>query len=348
MDTAIVWSKDYELHDTGGHPEGPDRVTEIVDHLKSLDAWARLVEVTPRPATVEDLLLVHTEALVERVRRMAAGGGGELDPDTPVCARSFEIALLAAGGVLTALDQWAEGRVPFALVRPPGHHATPDRSMGFCLFNNVAIAARKLLADGLERVAIVDWDVHHGNGTQAVFYEESQVLFCSLHQWPLYPGSGWITECGAGEGEGFTVNLPMPVGSRDGDYMLALERVVLPIVEQFRPQALLVSAGFDPHSDEHLASLQMSEDGFAAMALRLLRLARRACDGRLALALEGGYGRMTGYLTGGYDRTPVNRSVAAVLEALALEKAPDVGPAGEKAGAAIERAGEVQSRYWTL
>ncbi len=348
MDTAIVWSRDYELHDTGGHPEGPDRVSEIVAHLKSLEAWERLVEVEPRPATVDDLLLVHTEALVERVRRLAESGGGELDADTPVSPQSFTTALLAAGGVLTAVDQWAEGRVPFALVRPPGHHATSDRSMGFCLFNNVAIAARKLLAEGLERVAIVDWDVHHGNGTQAVFYEDPQVLFCSLHQWPLYPGSGWFTECGAGEGEGFTVNLPMPVGCHDGDYVLAVERVVVPIVEQFRPQALLVSAGFDPHADEHLASLQLSEAGFAAMAERLLALAQRVCDGRLALALEGGYGRMTGYLTGGYDRSPVNRSVAAVLEALALERTPETRPAGEKASAAVGRARDVQSRYWEL
>ena len=210
VDTAIVWSKDYELHDTGGHPEGPDRATRIVTHLRTLDLWDRLTLVEPRPATRDDVLLVHTEALVDRVRRIAEAGGGEMDHETPVSARSYEIALLAVGGVLTAIDQWDEGRAPFALVRPPGHHATPDRAMGFCLFNNVAIAARTLLAGGMERVAIVDWDVHHGNGTQAAFYDDPRVLFCSLHQWPLYPGSGWFTECGEDDGEGFTVNVPLP------------------------------------------------------------------------------------------------------------------------------------------
>jgi len=337
MDAAIVWSADYELHDTGGHPEGADRATEIVTHLRSLDLWDGLAVVAPRPATRDDLLLVHTEALVDRVRRIAEAGGGEMDHETPVSARSYDTALLAVGGVLTAIDLWDEGLVPFALVRPPGHHATPDRSMGFCLFNNAAVAARALLAKGMERVAIVDWDVHHGNGTQAAFYDEPRVLFCSLHQWPLYPGSGWFTECGEGDGEGFTVNLPLPVASTDGDYARAFEQVVGPVVDQFAPQALLVSAGFDPHAHEQLASLQMSEDGFASMALSLLSLAQRHCDGRMALVLEGGY-----------DRPATNRSVAAVLAAIRGEEAPETGPPREAGQAAIDRAREVQSRYWRL
>jgi acetoin utilization deacetylase AcuC-like enzyme len=337
VDTAVVWSKDYELHDTGGHPEGADRATAIVEHLRGQDIWADIAVVPPRPARREDILLVHTEALVDRVRRIAESGGGEMDQETPVSAASYDIALLAAGGALTALDQWDEGRVPFALVRPPGHHATPDRSMGFCLFNNVAIAARTLLGRGMERVAIVDWDVHHGNGTQAVFYDEPKVLFCSLHQWPLYPGSGWFTESGDGEGEGFTVNVPLPVGSTDGDYVHALEDVVAPIVDQFAPQAVLVSAGFDPHAREQLASLQMSEDGFAALALCVLGMAQRHADGKLALVLEGGY-----------DRPATSRSAAAVLRALITEEAPSVGPAREAGRAAVDRAREVQRRFWDL
>jgi acetoin utilization deacetylase AcuC-like enzyme len=337
VDTAIVWSRDYELHDTAGHPEGPDRVTQIVAHLRTLETWKRLVEVAPRPATVEEILRVHDERLLERIRRASAGPGEWLDSDTYVSHGSFEIALLSAGGALTALAQWDEGRIPFALIRPPGHHATPDRAMGFCLFNNVAVAARALLDRGMERVAIVDWDVHHGNGTQATFYDDPQVLFCSLHQWPLYPGSGWFNDCGEGEGEGFNVNVPMPAGSTDGDYVRAFEQLVDPIVDQFAPQAVLVSAGFDPHADEPLAGLQMSEDGFAAMALRVLTLAQRHADSRLALVLEGGY-----------DRPATSRSVAAVLDAIGAERAPEVEPAGEKGQSAIDHARQVLGRYWRL
>ncbi len=337
MDSAIIWDPAYEEHATEGHPESPERVRAIIRRLEDSDLWPRLTLGEPEPATVDDILTVHTAAHVEKVRRAAESGGRWLDPDTYVGARSFDIALLSAGGALTALRQWEQGRVPFALVRPPGHHATPDRAMGFCLFNNVAIAARRLLAEGMERVAIVDWDVHHGNGTQAAFYDDGRVLFCSLHQWPLYPGSGWSNECGEGDGEGRTVNVPLPPGSTDGDYLRAFDQVVTPIVGQFAPQAILVSTGVDAHSADPLASMQMSEAGFAHLALRVLSLARHHCDTRLALVLEGGY-----------DKVSTPRSIEAILRALLDERAPEPDGASGVADPAIARAVEVQAQYWEL
>ena len=291
MDTAIVWSKDYELHDTGGHPEGTDRATEIVTHLQALELWGSLVVVPPRPATREDLLLVHSESLVDRVRRIAESGGGGIDHETPVSARSYEVALLAVGGVLTALEQWEQGRAPFALVRPPGHHATPDRAMGFCLFNNVAIAAR--YAQGkhrLGRVLVVDWDVHHGNGTQAAFYDDPTVLYFSVHRDRFYPGSGKESESGEGKGLSYTINVPLPAGSGDAVYRQAFTETLVPAALAFRPDLILVSAGFDAHQDDPLGGMKLTADGYAALTRIVKDLAARCCAGRLVAVLEGGYG----------------------------------------------------------
>ena len=217
MDAAVIWDEAYAEHDTGEHPEGADRVASVVRHLEGTDLWPRLTVVEgPRPATEDDILLVHTERHLRMVREAAAGRGAWLEPDTRVSARSYEIALLSVGGALLATGLWDDGLVPFALIRPPGHHATQDRAMGFCLFNNVAIAAARLLRQGYERVAVLDWDVHHGNGTQAIFYGDRGVLYGSAHEWPHYPGSGYFTECGEGDGEGFTVNVPLPAGATDG------------------------------------------------------------------------------------------------------------------------------------
>jgi len=337
MQTAIIWDEAYAEHDTGSHPEGADRIATIVSYLQATDLWPSLRLVAPRPATEDDILLVHTRQHLEMVRQAAAAGGRWLDGDTHVSARSFEIALLAAGGALESIGLWDEGLTSFALVRPPGHHALPDRAMGFCLFNNIAIVAATLLERGLERIAIIDWDVHHGNGTQAMFLDDPRVLFISLHQWPLFPGSGWFSETGVGEGEGFTVNVPLPPGCGDGDYAQAFSALVEPVVDQFRPQAVLVSAGQDSHVDDPLGSMVVTEHGFGAMALRCLELAKRRCEGRLALVLEGGY-----------DRVASAHAVEAILRSLVSEEAPVVG-AGTAAGlAAVERAVETQSAYWDV
>ena len=338
MNAAIIWDEAYAEHDTGAHPEGSDRVTSLVEHLEGTDLWPRLtVATSPHPATEDDVLLVHTQAHLALIKRAAQGKGAWLDPDTHVSSRSFETALLSAGGALLATELWKDDLVAFALIRPPGHHATPDRAMGFCLFNNVAIAAARLLAQGYERVAILDWDVHHGNGTQAAFYAEPRVLFGSAHQWPHYPGSGFFTECGEGAGEGFTVNVPLPAGAVDGDYASVFDVVFEPIVRQFGPQALLVSAGQDIHRDDPLGEMAVTEAGFAQMSLRCVRLARELCEGRLAFVLEGGY-----------DRGATARAVEAVLRAVADERAPEVSVGTGRAAAAIARARDVQSTYWDV
>jgi len=338
VDAAIIWDEAYAEHDTGAHPEGADRVTSLVDHLEGTDLWPRLTVATaPEPATEDDVLLVHTPGHLAMVKRAAQGKGAWLDPDTHVSPLSYETALLSVGGALLATDLWEDGLVPFALIRPPGHHATPDRAMGFCLFNNVAIAAARLLQRGYERVAILDWDVHHGNGTQAAFYAEAKVLFGSAHQWPHYPGSGFFTECGEGEGEGYTVNVPLPAGAVDGDYASLFDAVFEPVVRQFAPQAILVSAGQDIHRDDPLGGMAVTEAGFGQMSLRCVRLAGELCEGRLAFVLEGGY-----------DRGATARAVEAVLRAVVEEDAPTVGGGSERATAAILRAREVQSAYWDL
>jgi acetoin utilization deacetylase AcuC-like enzyme len=292
--TALIWSDTYRAHETGSHPESPERIVALERALRAAGMFADRPVLDPTPAALEAILAVHAPRLVDLIQRAAHMGGAWLDPDTWVSPESYDVARLAAGGACRAVDavMGSEQEAPraFAFVRPPGHHAEPDRAMGFCLFNNVAIAAEHALgAYGLERVAIVDWDVHHGNGTQAAFWRRPDVLFISLHQYPFYPGTGAAGERGAGAGEGYTVNIPLPAGSGDDAYRRAFDEVVVPTLSSFAPELILVSAGFDAHASDPLAMMRVSTSGFVAMARAIGDAATALCGGRLVLVLEGGY-----------------------------------------------------------
>lgn len=292
--TGFVYHPDCEDHLTGpGHPETPDRILSIRGELERSSLWRDLDLFTPPEARPEDILRVHDERYVARVHEICGRTPSYIDTgDTPVSSGSLHAAKLAAGGALEAARRVHDGRWKnaFTCLRPPGHHAEVRTGMGFCLFNNAAIAARALVEElGCERVAILDWDVHHGNGTQHAFEADPRVFFASLHQYPLYPGTGAATERGTGDGEGATLNCPMPAGAGDADWIGKLERDVLPEIERFRPDFLLVSAGFDAHREDPLAGTNLTEAGFTEMTRLALALARTCCDGRLLALLEGGY-----------------------------------------------------------
>jgi acetoin utilization deacetylase AcuC-like enzyme len=278
-------------HDAGaGHPERPERLDAVRRGLREGGLEEGLVRLAPRAATREELLRVHTDGHVDRLAA-AAGRSVRFDPDTAAGPRSHAAALAAAGAVVDAVERVLDGSLDgaFCAVRPPGHHATPDRSMGFCLLNNVAIGAAAALARGLQRVAVIDFDVHHGNGTQEAFWRDPRVLFVSSHQFPYYPGTGALDEAGEGDGRGFTVNLPMPAGLGDGEYRRAYREIVEPIGRAFDPELVLVSAGFDIHRDDPLGGMGVTAAGFAELMDVCLSVASGAARGRLVAVLEGGY-----------------------------------------------------------
>jgi len=294
MATGIVLSPRYRDHDTGaGHPERPDRALAIETRLAADGLLESLVRIEPRAATEADLLRCHEAAYLATARADVAAGAERLSTgDTAISPRSLDTALLAAGGVLAAVDAVVAGHVTnaFAVVRPPGHHATPARGMGFCLFNNVAIAARHAQqAHGLGRVLIADWDVHHGNGTQDIFYEDDSVYFFDTHQHPLYPGSGPATDTGRGRGLGFTRNCPFPAGAGRAEIVGAFTDLLVPAADAFRPDLVLVSAGFDSRIGDPLGDFRLTDDDFAELTAIVRGIAERHCAGRLVATLEGGY-----------------------------------------------------------
>lgn len=290
---GFVFDRAFLQHDTGeGHPERAERLRYLIESLEKTGLLTDLNHIAVTPASVEAVEWVHPRSHIEHVQNACKKGLFLLDSDTVVSKASFDIALLAAGGLINACDSVMKGECQhaFCAVRPPGHHAEPTRAMGFCLFNNVAIAARYLQKKhAVEKVCIIDWDVHHGNGTQAVFYDDPTVFYISTHQHPLYPGTGRVEETGMGEGEGASLNFPMPPGQGDREYLKIFEGEIASAVRNFGPDFLLISAGFDAHRDDPLANMELSANGFYELTRIVCALADECCEGRLVSVLEGGY-----------------------------------------------------------
>ncbi len=338
MPSPPVWLEHPSslLHETRPHPEQPPRITAIEQELSARD-WLGFERVISPAVDRAVLAAVHPEVYIASIEQASAHGGGYLDADTVVSPHSFEAALHAAGGAVRMVDMLLDGAAPsgFSAHRPPGHHALPSRAMGFCLFNNIAVAAQYALdARGLERVMIVDWDVHHGNGTNDIFHATDRVLFVSNHQSPLYPGTGPASDVGSGDGRGFTVNLPVRPGADDAMFCSLVDHVVIPLAEAFSPQLVLVSAGYDGHRDDPLAACQLTEDGFAAMT-RSIRGVSESLGVPVGCVLEGGYA--LGALA---------RSVAATLAALNGPLSTDGSVARAEVPPAARQARERLAEWW--
>jgi acetoin utilization deacetylase AcuC-like enzyme len=291
--TGIVKDWRYLRHGADlSHPETPQRLASIYEMLDNPDMVWKFLGIEPREATREELELVHLPAYIDAIAATAGKSIYMLDADTVTTADSYDVARLAVGGVLNAIDSVVAGETDnaFALIRPPGHHAQAGVAAGFCIFNNIAIGARHAIArHGIERILIVDWDLHHGNGTQETFYQDRQVLYFSTHQSPGYPGTGGLTEMGRGKGLGYTLNVPLLPGTDDALYIRMFRDILSPVALAFKPEIILVSAGFDCYVGDPLGSMQVTPEGFACLTRILLDLAEECCSGRLVAVLEGGY-----------------------------------------------------------
>jgi acetoin utilization deacetylase AcuC-like enzyme len=340
--TMLVVDRRYMNHFAGQvHPERPARIAAMIEMAEGLKRSA-LKHCAPRAASREELTLCHGDEYVATVERTANSERTDFDPDTHASTETWATARLAAGGVLTAVEAVLDGEAEnaFAIVRPPGHHALPERAMGFCFFNNVAIAASWLVkVRGMRRVLILDWDVHHGNGTQDIFYESPEVLYMSTHQYPFYPGTGWLDQIGSGAGTGFTVNAPMLATFGDNEYMRVFDQLLIPIARQFKPEFVLISAGFDAHFRDPLGGMRITEAGFLAMTRRLQHLADECCEGKMVAALEGGY-----------DLRALAECGRTVIDELGRDGDEQVTAAkdGQRAQPIIQRARYFLKDYWHI
>jgi acetoin utilization deacetylase AcuC-like enzyme len=323
----------------GHHPERPERLAAAraaIVALRSGSGGDRFDAVTPRAATDDELARVHSPRFVESLSKLR-GEEGYLDPDTYVSPQSVEVARLAAGSLVAMVDAMIDGPVAkgVALLRPPGHHARPARAMGFCLLNNIAVAAAHARSRGVGRVAVVDWDVHHGNGTQEMFWREPGVLYVSTHQFPFYPGTGDVDEVGEGPGKGYTVNLPLAGGGGDAVYASAFERVILPVLEAYAPELVLVSAGFDASARDPLAQMQLSPAAFGWMAREVARVTESSARGRMGLVLEGGY-----------DLVALEAGMKSAVVGMLDGSAAELPRAQDDTG--VERAAAAAKRAWAV
>ena len=344
MSVILISTDRFAEHQTPpGHPERPERA-EVMDAVAARWRERGTEIVAPREATTEQLARVHSR---EHIHRMSetTGKSSQIDPDTYTSPESHEVALLAAGAAVDAVERVMGGshKAAVAMVRPPGHHAERDRAMGFCLYNNVAVAAAHARAQGAAKVAIVDYDVHHGNGTQHIFETDPHVLYISTHQFPYYPGTGAADEVGREAGKGFTVNVPLEVGAVDEDYQLAFSTIVLPVLRQFEPDLIIVSAGFDAHEHDPLAGMRLSTAAFAAMTLELRAVAEECCRGRILSVIEGGY-----------DLQALSASLDAIIEAHAGPapaspvKWPSSSINSDRGKHAVDTVREALRAHWTL
>jgi acetoin utilization deacetylase AcuC-like enzyme len=349
MTTGVIVSDDFRKHDPGkGHPESYERMDAVARAIADPLLASKLERVNPKPAEKEHILLVHWERLYDEVMATRGKERTYLDSDTVASPATADVAHLAVGAVLTGIDRVMSGTPDapgaerklenaFAFSRPPGHHAKPDKAMGFCFFNNVAVGAMYALKRyQMRRILVVDFDVHHGNGTQKAFYTSPEVLYLSTHQSPHYPGTGSIHETGKDEGEGYTLNVPMPAGMGDREYLRVFRDVLMPVGREYKPELVLVSAGFDAHREDPLGGMELSSAGYAAIATEILGLAREACGGRAVFALEGGY-----------NLRALSESIAAVLGVMSGGGAGGAGDPGDAAEDLVNELRALHREYWT-